>query len=122
MNYPYPVDPPYVPDDNPVGVYRRTVTVSAQEATMDAYLVFEGVAPCFELFVSGAYVGYSSVSHSPLEFAVTLNEGENEIVVKVYKWCVRSYLEDQDFFRNTGIFRDVYLLLRPHGHLHDIDI
>ncbi len=122
VNYPYPVDPPYVPDDNPLGVYRRSVTVTAQEAARENTIVFEGVAPCFELFVNGAYVGYSSVSHSTSEFAVDLKEGENEILVKVYKWCVSSYLEDQDFLRYNGIFRDVYLLSRPKGHLFDVNV
>ncbi len=122
VNYPYPVDPPYVPDDNPVGVYRTFIQVSQTEAANCNYLVFEGVAPCLELFVNGEYVGYSTVSHCTSEFAVSLHEGENEILVKVYKWCVSSYLEDQDFFRNSGIFRDVYLLSRPKGHLFDINI
>ncbi len=122
INYPYPVDPPYVPDDNPLGVYRRRVTVTEETAGRENYLVFEGVAPCFDLWVNGAYVGYSSVSHSTSEFRVTLKAGENEILVKVYKWCVSSYLEDQDFFRCNGIFRDVYLLSRPKGHVHDINL
>ncbi len=122
VNYPYPVDPPYVPDDNPVGVYRRFVTVSPEEAGRENYLVFEGVAPCVDLYVNGAYVGYSTVSHSTSEFAVSFHTGENEILVKVYKWCVSSYLEDQDFLRCNGIFRDVYLLSRPKGHLFDIDL
>ncbi len=122
VNYPYPVDPPYVPDDNPVGVYRKIVAISENKATMEQYIVFEGVAPCFELFVNGEYVGYSTVSHSTSEFKINLLKGENEIVVKVYKWCVSSYLEDQDFFRNNGIFRDVYILSRPKGHLFDISI
>ncbi len=122
VNYPYPVDPPYVPDDNPVGVYKRTVTVSEKNAEMENYIVFEGVAPCFELFVNGSYVGFSTVSHSTSEFKLDLTCGENEILVKVYKWCVSSYMEDQDFFRNNGIFRDVYLLSRPAGHLFDIAV
>lgn len=122
VNYPYPVDPPYVPDDNPVGVYRRTFSVTQEEAERKNYLVFEGVAPCFDLFVNGEYVGYSSVSHCTSEFSVALQAGENEILVKVYKWCVSSYLEDQDFMRNNGIFRDVYILSRPEGHLFDINL
>ncbi|MBE5868764.1 MAG: DUF4981 domain-containing protein [Lachnospiraceae bacterium] len=122
VNYPYPVDPPYVPDDNPVGVYRRFITVTKEQAAMDTTLVFEGVASCLELFVNGAYVGFSTVSHSSSEFSVSLHEGKNEILVKVYKWCVGSYLEDQDFFRCNGIFRDVYLLTRPAGHVHDVQV
>ncbi len=120
VNYPYPVDPPYVPDDNPVGVYRRTVNITSEQASKENYIIFEGVAPCFELFINGKYIGFSTVSHSTSEFEINLNEGENEILVKVYKRCASSYLEDQDFFRNNGIFRDVYLLSRNEGHLFDI--
>ena len=122
VNYPYPVDPPYVPDDNPVGVYRTFIELDDEKASMKNYIVFEGVAPCFELFINGEYVGFSTVSHSTSEFSVKLLPGRNEMVVKVYKMCASSYLEDQDFFRNTGIFRDVYLLSRPDGHLFDIDL
>lgn len=122
INYPFAVIPPYVPDDNPLGVYRRFVNVSKETAERENYIVFEGVASCFELFVNGEYVGFSTVSHCISEFKIDLDEGENEITVKVYKWCVGSYLEDQDCFRCNGIFRDVYLLSRNEGHLFDIDI
>ncbi len=122
VNYPYPVDPPFVPDDNPVGVYEKTIEATKEQASRENYIIFEGVAPCFDLFVNGKYIGYSSVSHCTSEFKINLNEGENKILVKVYKWCVSSYLEDQDFFRFNGIFRDVYLLSRPQGHLFDIAI
>ena len=122
VNYPYPVDPPYVPDDNPLGVYRRYINISKEQSEKENYIIFEGVAPCIELFVNGEYVGFSTVSHSTSEFKLDLNEGENEILCKVYKRCVGSYLEDQDFFRNNGIFRDVYLLSRNKGHLFDIEI
>ncbi len=122
LAYPYPADPPYVPNDNPVGVYRKKVNISLEEAEYKYYLVFEGVASAFELFINDEYIGYSSVSHSTSEFQVYLHEGENEILVKVYKWSVSSYLEDQDFMRCNGIFRDVYLLKRPSGHIFDLDI
>jgi len=122
VNYPYPVDPPYVPDDNPVGVYRKVVNITEEKASLDNTIVFEGVSSCVELFVNGEYVGFSTVSHSTSEFPVTFKTGENEIIAKVYKWCAGSYLEDQDFFRNNGIFRDVYILSRPEGHLHDVEI
>lgn len=122
FKYPHPVDPPYVPDDNPLGVYRRFLEVSSEEAERENYLVFEGVAPCFQLYVNGEYVGFSSVSHCISEFAVSLKPGRNELLVKVFKWCVSSYLEDQDFFRCNGIFRDVYLLSRPKGHLWDVSV
>ena len=121
INYPFPVDPPYVPDDNPVGVYRRYLDVKVCEG-IESYIVFEGVAPCFELYLNGEYVGFSSVSHCTSEFKVSLKNGLNEIAVKVYKYCCSSYLEDQDFFRFSGIFRDVYLLSRPKGHLKDITV
>ena len=122
VNYPHPVDPPYVPDDNPLGVYRRFITVDKEQAKKENYIVFEGVAPCLELYINGEYVGFSTVSHSTSEFKISLKEGENEILVKVYKRCASSYLEDQDFFRNNGIFRDVYLLSRNEGHLFDVEI
>ncbi len=122
VNYPHPVNPPYVPNDNPVGIYRKIINIPQSKADLKQYIVFEGVAPCFELFINGKYIGFSTVSHSTSEFKIDLRAGENEIIVKVYKWCVSSYLEDQDFFRNTGIFRDVYILSRPEGHLFDISI
>ncbi len=122
INYPYPVNPPYVPDDNPVGVYRKIVNISNHKANFENYIVFEGASSCIELFVNGEYVGFSTVSHCMSEFKINLKPGDNEIIAKVYKWCVGSYLEDQDFFRNNGIFRDVYILSRPEGHLHDVDI
>ena len=121
-NYQYPVDPPFVPDDNPVGVYRRTVNLTSEQAQRENYIVFEGVCSCVELFVNGKYVGFSTVSRSTSEFKLELNEGENEIIAKVYKWCFGSYLEDQDCLRYNGIFRDVYILSRPIGHVKDVDI
>ena len=120
--YQFPTDPPYVPDDNPVGVYRKVINVDRAGACRENYIVFEGVSPCVELYVNGEYVGFSCVSHCTSEFSVTLHEGENELVAKVYKWCAGSYLEDQDFFRNNGIFRDVYLLSRPEGHIRDVKL
>lgn len=121
-NYPYPVDPPYVPDDNPLGVYRRYFELDADGAARENYIVFEGVCSAFEVYLNGAYVGYSSVSHCTSEFKIEPCEGENELLVKVWKWCAQSYLEDQDFFRNNGIFRDVYMLSRPKGHLFDVAV
>lgn len=122
QNYPYSVDAPYVPDDNPVGVYRKIIDINKEQSRKENYIVFEGVSSCLELFVNGEYVGFSTVSHSTSEFKLNLKEGKNEIVAKVYKWCAGSYLEDQDCFRMNGIFRDVYLLSRNKGHLFDIEI
>lgn len=120
--YPYPVDPPYVPNDNSMGVYAREFEVA--DISMRYYIVFEGVASCLELYINGKYVGYSQGSRLQAEFDITdfVTEGNNEVVAKVRKWCSGSYLEDQDSFRLNGIFRDVYLLSRPEGHIRDIDI
>jgi len=85
VNYPYPVDPPFVPDDNPVGVYRRFIDITHEQLSLNNYLIFDGVSSCFELFVNGKYVGYSSVSHCVSEFKIELQAGKNEILVKVYK-------------------------------------
>lgn len=120
--YPHPVDPPYVPMDNPMGVYQREFLV--EDLSKRYYLVFEGVSSCLELYVNGKFAGYSQGSHLQAEFDITawVCPGTNTIMAKVRKWCSGSYLEDQDFFRYSGIFRDVYLLKRPQGHIVDIDI
>ena len=124
VNYPHPVDPPYVPDENPCGVYRRFFTLDRDWSERETYIVFEGVSSCVSVYVNGEFAGYSQGSHLQSEFNITdyVKEGENEIVAKVLKWCSGSYLEDQDFFRFNGIFRDVYLLSREQGHITDIDV
>ena len=121
-NYPFPVAPPYVPMENPMGVYTRSFEI--QDMTRRYYIVFEGVSSCVELFINGKFAGYSQASRLQAEFDITVfvKEGVNEITAKVRKWCGGSYLEDQDCFRYNGIFRDVYLLSRPEGHIVDIDI
>ena len=120
--YPFPVDPPYVPTENSMGVYTRTFHI--EDLDRKYYVVFEGVATWFELYINGAYVGFSQGSRLQSEFDISsyLETGENTIKVKVRKWCFGSYLEDQDCFRYNGIFRDVYLLSRPEGHIRDINI
>jgi len=122
VNYPYPADPPFVPDINPMGVYKRTFTV--EDINQKQYIVFEGLCSCGELYINGKYVGFTTGSHLQAEFDITKYavQGENTIIVRVHKWCACSYLEDQDFFRYNGIFRDVYLLSRPKKHLTDISI
>ena len=123
INYPFPCNPPYIPEENPCGLYRRTFHVH-KPAGKSLYLNFEGVDSCFYLYLNGAFVGYSSVSHMTSEFHVTdyLCEGENEIVVLVFKWNCCSYLEDQDKWRYSGIFRDCYLLTRDVAHIRDISV
>lgn len=121
VRYPFPLDPPYVPQDNPCGAYVHTFCYHKDPAAPCAYLNFEGVDSCFYLWLNGAFVGYSQVSHSTSEFNVTdlLQEGENRLAVLVLKWCDGSYMEDQDKFRMSGIFRDVYLLRRPKQGIFD---
>lgn len=122
--YPFPVDPPFVPDENPCGVYRRTFSYKKNAKAPMAYLNFEGVDSCFYLWINGQYVGYSQVSHATSEFDVTgyLKEGDNLVTVLVLKWCDGSYLEDQDKFRMSGIFRDVYLLKRGFQGIWDYSV
>jgi len=122
VRYPYPVDLPYVPDDNPCGVYQRQFEVGAKWGRM--YFVMEGVASCAFVYVNDGYVGFTQGNHLQSEFDITdyVREGTNTLRVKVLKWCCGSYLEDQDFFRYNGIFRDCYLLQRPEGHITDVQI
>lgn len=124
VNYPYPVDPPYVPSENPMGVYMRDFTLPVGWEKKKTYIFFEGVNSCFFLYINGIQAGYSQSSHNPAEFDISdyVQEGINRICVKVLKWCDGSYLEDQDFYRLSGIFRDVYLLSRSENHIRDIYI
>jgi beta-galactosidase len=121
VRYPFPMDPPYVPSENPCGAYVHHFVYERDENAPRAYLNFEGVDSCFYVWLNGSYVGYSQVSHSTSEFDVTglIREGENTLAVLVLKWCDGSYLEDQDKFRMTGIFRDVYLLKRTEEGIFD---
>lgn len=125
VNYPYPVDPPHVPDQNPCGLYRRFFTVTEEMmAGKELYLNFEGVDSCFYLYVNGKFAAYSQVSHMTSEINITklVKAGKNEIKVLVFKWCDGSYLEDQDMWRVSGIFREVYILFRQKNHIKDIEI
>lgn len=119
--YPFPFDPPYVPQDNPCGAYVLDFSYQKPAGADAFYLNFEGVDSCYYVWLNGTLLGYHQVSHSTGEFDVTaqLREGENRLAVLVLKWCDGSYLEDQDKFRTSGIFRDVYLLARPQNHLRD---
>ncbi len=123
--YPFPFDPPFVPEDNPCGLYMRDFHVGAELLQgKRIFLNFEGVDSCFYLFVNNEYVGYSQVSHATSEFDITrfLVAGGNTLAAVVLKWCDGSYLEDQDKFRYSGIFREVYLLARDPVHVTDIDV
>ena len=122
VSYPFPYDPPYIPNNNPLGIYKREFEIP--DPKRDTYIVFEGVSSCLELFINDRYVGYSQGSHLQAEFNISdyVKKGINTVTAKVRKWCLGSYLEDQDFLRFNGIFRDVYLLSRPKGHIRDINI
>ncbi|SUB27548.1 glycosyl hydrolase family 2 [Avibacterium gallinarum] len=123
VNYPFPFDPPYVPQENPCGLYHRTFDF--QPNANKRYLInFEGVDSCLFLYVNQQFIGYSQVSHCTAEFDLTdyLQQGENHLTALVLKWCDGSYLEDQDKFRMSGIFRDVYILEREQNYLQDFFI
>ncbi len=124
IRYPFPFDPPYVPQDIPCGAYVHNFEYSRDEKASKAFLNFEGVDSCFYVWINGSYIGYSQVSHMTSEFDVTdvLQDGTNTVAVLVMKWCDGSYLEDQDKFRMSGIFRDVYILKRPKQAIRDYHI
>ena len=121
--YPFPVMLPHIPHDNPSWHYRRKFDLK-KTAGEKYYLNFEGVDSAFYLYVNGVFKGYSQISHATSEFDVTelLVDGENTVDVHVLKWCVSTYLECQDKFRFSGIFRNVYILARPEEHISDYKI
>ena len=121
IRYPFPFDPPYVPQKNPCGAYIRRFMWEPDADAPCTFLHFEGVDSCFYVWLNGIYIGYSQVTHHTSEFDVTrfLRSGENVLCVLVLKWCDGSYLEDQDKFRMSGIIRDVYLMRRPQNHITD---
>lgn len=118
--YPFPVTLPHIPNVNPCWHYRRTFTLNKKDGEK-YYLNFEGVDSAFYLYVNGVKKGYSQISHATSEFDITdlVVNGENTLDVIVLKWCVSTYLECQDKFRFSGIFRNVYLLKRPEKHITD---
>jgi len=125
VNYPFPADPPFIPDDIPCGLYARDFYVSAEALkNKTLYLNFEGVDSCFYLYINDVFVAYSQVSHMTSEIDVTkyLVAGNNTVKVLVLKWCEASYIEDQDKIRYSGIFREVFLLAREKTHIEDIHV
>lgn len=121
IRYPIPLDPPHVPQENPCGAYIRDFDYAPDPDAPRVHLNFEGVDSCYYVWLNGSYVGYSQISHATSEFDVTdlLVAGTNRLAVLVLKWGVGTYLEDQDKFRTSGIFRDVYLLQRPESAVFD---
>lgn len=124
LRYPFHTDPPHVPDENPCAAYYTGFAVYPEMLGRRLALNFEGVSSCFYLWVNGEFTGYSQVSHCTSEFDITdkVREGENTLCVLVVKWCDGTYLEDQDFFRLSGIFRDVYILLRNKKGIEDFTV
>ncbi len=122
--YPFPTDPPHVPEENPCSVFIKEFELSDDLLQRENIITFEGVSSCFYLLVNGEFAGYSQISHSTSEFNISkhLHSGKNRLTVVVVKWCDGSYLEDQDYFRFSGIFREVYILSRSKTHLKDIYI
>lgn len=119
--YPFPINPPYVPNLNPVGCYRTSFHFRETAKNQRVHLVFEGVDAAFHVWINGHFVGYSQGSHFHSEFYVSpyLREGQNVIAVQVYQWCDGTYLESQDKWRMSGIFRDVYLMSSPQVSVRD---
>ncbi len=125
VRYPFPVDPPFIPNKNPTGVYHRTFLTQSRWNEKQVTLSFLGVSSAFEVYLNDQFVGASKGSHLTSEFLISpyLNiASENHLTVVVYKWCDGSYLEDQDMWRLHGIFRDVYLSIRPKTFLLDVRI
>ena len=121
--YPFPVIKGHIPNENPCWHYRRTFNLDKKQGEK-YYINFEGVDSCFYLYINGIYKGYSQISHETSEFDITslVVNGENTIDFIVLKWCVSTFLECQDKFRFSGIFRSVYILKRPEKHITDYRI
>lgn len=123
LQYPFPIDPPHPPEENPTGDYRRTFDVpSTFDAAARVLLRFDGVESHFRVWVNGSEVGWATGSRLATEFDVTsvLRPGSNEVRVRVHQWSAASYLEDQDQWWLPGIFRDVTLLARPTAPVDDV--
>ncbi len=121
--YPFPVDPPFVPDENPTGTYRRRFHLPLEWKGFRVFLLFQGVDSAFHCWVNGQPAGFSKGSRLPAEFDITpyLAFGkENLLTVRVYQWSDGSYLEDQDMWWLSGIFRDVFLIARPPVMIRDV--
>ncbi|MEM3138055.1 MAG: glycoside hydrolase family 2 TIM barrel-domain containing protein, partial [Thermofilaceae archaeon] len=122
VRYPFPPNLPYIPkDDNPTGLYIRRFSLGENLDGRRVFLVFEGVNSAFYVWVNGHYVGFSKDSRMPAEFDITpyVCKGENILAIKVLRWSDGSYLEDQDMWRLSGIYRDVYIYTAPEVRIRD---
>lgn len=123
--YPFPAKPPFVPaDDNPVGSYRTRFILPEAWKGRQVFLRFEGVASAYYVWVNGQKVGMGKDSRTTADFNITphVKDGENSLAVEVYRWSDGSYLEDQDFWKISGIFRDVSLFAAPNTHIRDFQV
>lgn len=122
--YPFPVNPPYVPDENPTGIYKKTITLDEQWLQKDTILKFHGVDSAFDVWVNGDHAGFGKVSRLPSEFNITdlVKAGDNDITVRVYKWSDGTYLEDQDMWWLSGIYRDVELINEERSAVLDLQV
>lgn len=119
-NYAFDNKPPYVPDEQPVGVYRKKFTI--EKKAKNYIIAFLGVVSCLDLYINGKFVGYSEGAHNTAEFDISsfVKKGENELLAVVHKWSNGTFLECQDMFRENGIFRDVLLYEMPETYINDI--
>ncbi|OHX64821.1 hypothetical protein NH26_23965 [Flammeovirga pacifica] len=123
--YPHPMNAPYIPHEyNPVGSYKRSFDVGEAWMSQDVFLHFAGVNSAFYVWINGEQVGYAQGSKTGIEFDITsfIKQGENDLSVEVYRWCDGSYLEDQDFWRLSGIERDVFVYATSKSRISDIKI
>ena len=124
VKYPIPYNPPFVPTDNPCAIYKKEFDFNIDSEKQDYHINFEGIDSCFYFWINDKFVGYSQISHSISEFDISnyLVNGKNTITVLVLKWCDGTYFEDQDKFRMSGIFRDVYILTRSKSRINDFKL
>ncbi|WP_104026544.1 beta-galactosidase subunit alpha [Vibrio jasicida] len=122
--FPFPIDVPFVPTDNPTGAYQRTFTLGQQWDNKQTIIKFDGVETYFEVYVNGYYVGFSKGSRLTAEFDISsyVQQGENLLSVRVMQWADSTYIEDQDMWWTAGIFRDVYLVGKEHAHVQDLTV
>ncbi|MCR9941172.1 beta-galactosidase subunit alpha [Vibrio owensii] len=122
--FPFPIDVPFVPTDNPTGAYQRTFTLGQQWENKQTIIKFDGVETYFEVYVNGHYVGFSKGSRLTTEFDISsyVQQGENLLSVRVMQWADSTYIEDQDMWWTAGIFRDVYLVGKEHVHVQDLTV
>ncbi len=122
--FPFPIDVPFVPTDNPTGAYQRTFTLGEQWNDKQTIIKFDGVETYFELYVNGQYIGFSKGSRLTAEFDISayVQQGENLLSVRVMQWADSTYIEDQDMWWTAGIFRDVYLVGKEAVHVQDFTV